>query len=87
MGLIDAGRRLEGGQQYQSIYQSSILLPVAKMARDNILLTYMFMDALFVISGGLLIIFSLVTKAEIAGTPTADNVARDLLFDMCPLNG
>ena len=55
--------------------------------RDNILMTYMFMDALFVISGGLLIVFALVTKAEIAGTPTADNAARDLLFDMCPLNG
>ncbi|KAH6724746.1 hypothetical protein DL95DRAFT_285055 [Leptodontidium sp. 2 PMI_412] len=57
------------------------------MARDSILLTYMAMDAAFVISGGLLLIFALVTKAEIASGPTADKVARDLLFDMCPLNG
>ncbi|PVH86748.1 tetraspanin [Cadophora sp. DSE1049] len=56
------------------------------MARDSILLTYMAMDAAFVISGGLLIIFALVTKAEIASGPSADKVARDLLFDMCPLN-
>lgn len=47
----------------------------------------MAMDAAFVISGGLLLIFALVTKAEIASGPTADKVARDLLFDMCPLNG
>ncbi|KAL2076203.1 hypothetical protein VTL71DRAFT_1146 [Oculimacula yallundae] len=56
------------------------------MGRDNILLTYMALDAAFVISGGLLIAFSLVTKAEIAAGPTAEKAARDLLFDMCPLN-
>ncbi|CAL3971928.1 hypothetical protein PZA11_005172 [Diplocarpon coronariae] len=56
------------------------------MARDNILLTYLGIDALFLATGGLLMIFALVTKTEIAENPTADNVARDLLFDMCPLN-
>jgi len=54
--------------------------------RDNILMTYIVMDLLFVAAGGLLIIFSLVVKAEITSTPTLDNVARDLLFNMCPLN-
>ncbi|KAI6711927.1 hypothetical protein JHW43_005499 [Diplocarpon mali] len=57
-----------------------------EMARDNILLTYLGIDALFLATGGLLMIFALVTKTEIAENPTADNVARDLLFDMCPLN-
>lgn len=54
--------------------------------RDNILTAYVLVDLLFVAAGGLLIIFALVTKAEIAATPTIDNVARELLFDMCPLN-
>ena len=60
--------------------------PHVKM-RDKILLTYIITDLLFVASGGLLIIFALVTKSEITSTPTLDNVARDLLFNICPLNG
>ncbi|KAJ5054927.1 uncharacterized protein L3040_001189 [Drepanopeziza brunnea f. sp. 'multigermtubi'] len=56
------------------------------MARDNILLTYFLVDVLFVATGGLLIIFAFTTKFEITEQKTADNVARDLLLDMCPLN-
>ncbi|KAE8450332.1 hypothetical protein EG329_006760 [Mollisiaceae sp. DMI_Dod_QoI] len=54
--------------------------------RDNILMTYVLVDLAFVASGGLLIIFALVTRSEITATPTLDNVARDLFFSMCPLN-
>jgi len=54
--------------------------------RDNILMTYIIMDLLFVGAGGLLIIFALVVKSEVTSTPTLDNVARDLFFNMCPLN-
>jgi len=54
--------------------------------RDNILMTYIAVDFLFLLGGGILIIFAFVTKAEITTTKTLDNVARDLLFDMCPLN-
>ncbi|CZT39911.1 related to Pls1 tetraspanin [Rhynchosporium secalis] len=57
------------------------------MGRDSILWTYMALDGAFVTSGGLLIAFALITKAEIASGPTAEKAARDLLFDMCPLNG
>jgi hypothetical protein len=57
------------------------------MANDRILLTYVAADLLFVISGGLLIIFALTTKVEAREVPTLDNVARDLLLDTCPLNG
>lgn len=55
--------------------------------RDNILTAYVLIDLLFVAAGGLLIIFALVTKSEITSAPTLDNVARDLFFNMCPLNG
>lgn len=55
--------------------------------RDNILVSYIAIDILFVVGGGLLLVFALMTKAELDTTPTLDNVARDLLFDMCPLNG
>jgi hypothetical protein len=57
------------------------------MARDNILLTYITVDLLFVISGGLLIIFALMTEGEAKSVPTLDTVARDLLLFRCPLNG
>jgi hypothetical protein len=55
--------------------------------RDNILLTYVFVDILFVITGGLLIIFALTTESEISQTPTVATVARDLLLAQCPLTG
>ena len=55
--------------------------------RDNILLTYVVMDILFVVCGGLLILFALTTQAEIGETPTLSNVARDLLLNTCPLQG
>jgi len=49
-------------------------------------MAYVLVDLAFVLSGGLLIIFALVTKSETTATPTLDNVARDLFFSMCPLN-
>ena len=57
------------------------------MARDNIFLTYVAADILFVVSGGLLIIFALTTEAEMAKTPTVNTIARNLLFQQCPLSG
>ncbi|KUJ23540.1 uncharacterized protein LY89DRAFT_728275 [Mollisia scopiformis] len=54
--------------------------------RDNILMTYVLVDLLFVAAGGLLIIFALVTKSEINGTPNIDDVAHNIFFSMCPLN-
>ncbi|KAH8684855.1 hypothetical protein BGZ60DRAFT_175351 [Tricladium varicosporioides] len=56
------------------------------MARDNILLGYVIMDILFVVSGGLLIIFALTTQAETREVFTKATVVRDLLLMMCPLN-
>jgi hypothetical protein len=49
--------------------------------------TYVMMDLLFAACGGLLLIFALVTQSQITQTPTIDNVATDLLLDMCPLTG
>jgi fructose-specific phosphotransferase system IIC component len=57
------------------------------MARDNLLLSYIIIDLLFVVSGGLLIIFALMTEQEAKATPTLNTVARDLLLFRCPLNG
>lgn len=55
------------------------------MARDNIFLTYVLSDILFVASGGLLIIFALTTENEMNQTPTVQTVAQNLLFQQCPL--
>ncbi|TVY57059.1 hypothetical protein LCER1_G003114 [Lachnellula cervina] len=56
------------------------------MARDNILLSYIVVDILFVLSGGLLIGFALITESEAESVPTVNTVARDLLLLRCPLN-
>lgn len=56
------------------------------MANDRILLAYVAADLLFVISGGLLLIFALTTRVETSETPTLSNVARDLVLSTCPLN-
>jgi len=53
--------------------------------RDNILIAYVLVDVLFLVSGGLLIIFALMTEAETSHTPTAQTVARNLLLLKCPL--
>jgi len=53
--------------------------------QDKILTTYVLVDFLFAVCGGLLLIFALVTKSEITQTPTLQNVATDLLLKMCPL--
>jgi hypothetical protein len=55
--------------------------------QDKILATYVLMDLLFVVCGGLLLIFALVTKSELTQTPTIQNVATDLLLSVCPLTG
>jgi hypothetical protein len=55
--------------------------------RDNILTTYVIVDLLFVVCGGLMLTFALITKSEINQTPTLSNVATDLLLSMCPLTG
>jgi len=53
--------------------------------QDRILTTYVLVDLLFAVCGGLLLIFALVTRSEIDQTPTIQNVATDLLLSMCPL--
>ena len=57
------------------------------MARDNIFLTYVAVDILFVVSGGLLILFSFTTQAAVVKVPTVENIARNLVFSQCPLQG
>jgi len=54
---------------------------------NKILVTFILADFLFLITGGLLIGFALVTQNEIASTPTKANVARNLILDVCPLKG
>lgn len=55
--------------------------------RDNILLTYIVANMLFVIGGGLLLVFGLVMEGMTSGTPTVATVARNLVLLQCPLKG
>jgi len=54
--------------------------------RDNVFLIYILADILFVVCGGLLLIFALVTESIVSQVPTVGTVARNLLFQQCPLN-
>jgi len=53
--------------------------------RDNILLSYVLSDMLFVVSGGLLIVFALIMQNETDQTPTLTTAARNLILLQCPL--
>jgi hypothetical protein len=55
------------------------------MPTDKILLSYIVVDLVFLITGGLLIIFALTVEAQNKNAPTAANVANDLLLQTCPL--
>jgi hypothetical protein len=55
--------------------------------RDNILLSFVAVEVLFVITGALLLIFALNMESEITQAPTIKTVAKNLLLMMCPLSG
>jgi len=56
------------------------------MLDNKILLTYVLTDIIFVVSGGLLIIFALTTESETSKAPTIKTVSRNLLLMQCPLS-
>ena len=61
--------------------------PKAKM-RDKVLLSYIIIDALFVITGAIMVGFCVIIKNSMFATPTSgDQAARDLLYQQFPLNG
>ncbi|KAH8811501.1 hypothetical protein F5884DRAFT_854845 [Xylogone sp. PMI_703] len=53
--------------------------------KDRILLTFALSEFLFLVCGGLILVFSLVEKSERNKAPTLDNVATNILLSMCPL--
>jgi hypothetical protein len=55
--------------------------------RDNVLLTFIGVDVLFAVSGGLLIIFALLSERENNKTPAVNTIAQGLILGMCPLKG
>jgi len=52
---------------------------------SKLMLTYVGFDVLFAACGGLLIGFCILAEQTMRGSPTLDNVARNLLLDQCPL--
>jgi hypothetical protein len=54
---------------------------------NKLMLTYLAVEFLFLISGGLLLGFSLVSEQQERGTKTVSNVAYDILLSQCPLTG
>lgn len=55
--------------------------------RDNVLLTFVGVDILFVVAGALLLVFGLMMQDDISQTPTLETAARNLLLLQCPLSG
>jgi hypothetical protein len=54
---------------------------------DKILFTFILSEFLFLLTGALLIGFSVVSQNEAAQPPTLSNVTTNLLLDRCPLTG
>lgn len=54
---------------------------------DKILVTFIVSDFLFLLTGALLISFSLISQKEVAQEPTLGNVTINLLLDSAPLTG
>jgi len=52
---------------------------------NKITLTYLLTSLLFLLTGALIISFSLISESLIRSTPTISNVAQDLLLGECPL--
>lgn len=54
---------------------------------NKLLIVYGVADMAFLLSGGLILGFALMSKHLMSSTPTIGNVAQDLLLGECPLNG
>ena len=54
---------------------------------NKVLLTFILADLLFLASGGVLIGFALTSEAQQNSSPTAANVARNLILVACPFKG
>lgn len=54
---------------------------------DKILITFIASDFLFLLTGALLIGFSLITRNDVTQATTLSNVTTNLLLDPLPLTG
>jgi hypothetical protein len=54
---------------------------------NKLMLTYLGVDFLFLMCGGILLGFSLVSQQQERATPTVSNVPYMLLLFECPLTG
>lgn len=54
---------------------------------NRILWAFIVNDFLFLITGGLILAFALISESDITSVQNADNVKQDLLIAECPLAG
>lgn len=54
---------------------------------NKLMITFLAADFFFLICGGLLLGFSLISEQQERGTKTIANVAYDILLNECPLTG
>lgn len=52
---------------------------------NKVLLTFLGADVIFLLTGGLLIGFALISESAMRSTPTTGNVASHVLLNQCPL--
>jgi len=57
------------------------------MPADKTWATFLAVEAGFVATGTMMLIFALNTQASVARPFTIDNVARDILLQECPVRG
>lgn len=54
---------------------------------NKILLSFLVVDALFLVSGALLLAFPLINNAAMNAPPDTETIARNLLLERCPMTG
>jgi hypothetical protein len=57
------------------------------MFENRILTVFVVTEFLFLLTGGLLVAFALISEGEMTATPTLENVAKELFLLECPLKG
>lgn len=54
---------------------------------NRILWTFIVNDVLFLLTGGIILSFALISENDITSPQTAQNIKQDLLLAACPLKG
>lgn len=54
---------------------------------NKLMIIFLVVNIIYLLSGGLILAFALLSKRQLHSSPTKSNVAQTLLLGQCPLTG